>query len=232
MNNLKSGTDLENLTPVVSLPAALGLLAAIVIGVLFAVMILPGWLPGMAASILGTNGQVFWYLARSSAMVGYALLWLSVVFGLLITNRMARVWPGGPLAVDLHQFTSLLGYAFAFFHVLILLGDHYMNFTLSQLLIPFASANFSPVWVGLGQVAFYLLMPVTFSFYVRRQIGPAVWRALHYATFIAYSFITVHGLLAGTDTTSPVMIVFYAVTGLSVIFFTFYRILTLEPARA
>lgn len=232
METLKSGMDIENLDPVVPLPVALGLLAAIAIGALFAVMVLPSWLPGMASSLLGANAQAFWYLSRSSAMVGYALLWISVVLGLLITNRMARVWPGGPLAVDLHQFTSLLGYAFAFFHVFILLGDHYINFTLAQLLIPFASVNFSPVWVGLGQVAFYLMMPVTFSFYVRKQIGPAVWRALHYATFLVYSFITVHGLLAGTDTASSLSMLFYAVTGLSVIFFTFYRILTLEPARA
>jgi hypothetical protein len=53
----------------------------------------------------------------------------SVAFGLIMTNRMARVWPGGPTAFDLHQFTSLLGLAFAVFRGLILLGDQYIKYT-------------------------------------------------------------------------------------------------------
>lgn len=233
MNNLKlkSGTDIENVDAVVPLPVALFILAAVTISMAFITFVLPSWLPGLAASLLGPDPKAFWYLSRSSAMVGDALLWVSVVLGLLITNRMARVWPGGPLAVDLHQFTSLLGFAFAFLHGIVLLGDRYIGFTPLQLLIPFASSNYAPVWVGLGQIAFYLLIPVTFSFYLRRRIGASVWRALHYATFIVYSFVTVHGMLAGTDTQSPLALMFYGVTGLSVAFLTVYRMLNLEPAR-
>jgi predicted ferric reductase len=234
MSNLKlrSETDIENIDPVVPLPIALSVFAAVLIGTVFALFVVPTWLPGLADSILGPQPMAFWYLSRTSALVGYALMWLSVVLGLLISTRVSRVWPGGPLAVDLHQFTSLLGYAFAFFHIIVLLGDRYINFSVLQLIVPFASLNYSPIWVGLGQIAFYLLIPVTFSFYLRRQIGPSVWRALHYATFIIYAFITVHGLLSGTDTASPWILAFYAATSLVVVFFTFYRILVLEPARA
>ena len=43
--------------------------------------------------------------------------------------------------LEIHQYTSLLGLGFAFFHAMILIGDHYMKFTVFQLLVPFASAN-------------------------------------------------------------------------------------------
>jgi hypothetical protein len=54
--------------------------------------------------------------------------------------------------VDLHQFSGLLGLAFAIFHGAILLGDRYMGYTPLQLLLPFASLDYRPLAVGLGQV--------------------------------------------------------------------------------
>ena len=121
------------------------------------------WLPAINQSLFGVQPKAYWDLARSSGIAAYLLMWLSVAFGLIITNRMARIWPGGPTAFDLHQFSSLLGMGFAVFHGLILLGDQYINFTLPQILIPFASVNYKTIWVGLGQLAFYALIPVTFT---------------------------------------------------------------------
>jgi predicted ferric reductase len=109
------------------LSIALGLLLAALVGALGAVLLLPAWLPGLSQSLLGAEPKAYWYLARASAGVAFGLLWLSMVFGLLITNRMARLWPGGPAAFDLHQHASLLGLAFGLFHALILLGDGYMT---------------------------------------------------------------------------------------------------------
>jgi len=40
--------------------------------------------------------------------------------GVTMTNKMARIWPGGPTAFDAHQYTSLLGLTFALFHAIIL----------------------------------------------------------------------------------------------------------------
>jgi predicted ferric reductase len=196
------------------------------------VMTFQTWLPAMGQSLFGAQPKAYWDLARSSGIVAYLLMWLSVAFGLIITNRMARVWPGGPTAFDLHQFASLLGLAFAVFHGLILLGDPYIGFTLPQILIPFASVNYKTLWVGLGQLAFYALIPITFSFYVRRQISAGVWRSIHYLSFIAFSMITAHGLLAGSDTTHWMMLSMYGMTSLSVIALTLYRMLTMVRVTA
>lgn len=231
MSNVQS-EPLDNVEPLIPLGTAIFILFAVFVGAVVGVFVIPTWLPGLAASLFGPNPKAYWDLARTSAITGYVLFWISVMLGLLITNRMARVWPGGPTAIDLHQFTSLLGLAFALFHGLILMGDSYMNFSPLQILIPFTTFNYRPLSVGLGQIAFFMLIPITFSFYLRKQLGPKTWRALHYGTFIAYSLITVHGLLSGSDTTAPLILGLYAVSGALVYFLTVLRILNYRAAQA
>ena len=129
------------------------------------------------------------------------------------------------MAFDLHQYTSLLGLALALFHGLILLGDSYINYTLPQLLIPFASVNFNPVWVGLGQIGIYLWALVAFSFYVRAQIGTRSWRLIHFISFLAFMFALVHGVWSGSDSGTYWATIMYWYAGGSLLFLTIYRIL-------
>ncbi len=222
----------DSVEPQVPLGMALLIIFGTAVGTLVTIAALQTWLPAMGLSLAGVQPQAYWDLARSAGIAAYLLMWLSVMFGLIITNRMARIWPGGPLAVDLHQFSSLLGLGLVVFHGLILLGDQYIKYTLPQILIPFASVNYKTVWVGLGQLAFYALIPITFSFYIRRQIGANVWRAIHYVSFIAFSMVTVHGLLAGSDATNPVVLGMYGMTGLSAVLMTLYRMTNMVRAAA
>ena len=177
-------------------------LGGIAAGSTFAALVLPTWLPALVISASGPNPQVYWFLSRGSALVAYSILWFSMLFGLLITNKVARVWPGGPRAFDLHQFLSLLGLGLALFHGLILMGDRYINFSFIQVLIPFDSQNYRPLWVGIGQIAFYFWGIIVFSFYVRKKIGNRTWRLLHYASFITFLMAMIHGVTAGTDTST------------------------------
>jgi hypothetical protein len=153
--------------------------SAIALGLFAAVLILPSWLPGLATSLAGTDPKAFWYLSRATAFVAMGMLWASMMLGVGITNKAARLWPGAPAAFALHEYFSLLGLAFAAFHGLILLGDHYSQYTLVQLLVPFAAGQYHPFWVGLGQLGFYAWAIITGSFYVRKSIGQKTWRVLH-----------------------------------------------------
>jgi len=206
--------------------------AAALAGAGAGVLLLPGWLPGLAASLLGGAPQAFWFLARSSAFVAYFLLWLSVVFGLLITTKASRAWPGAPVAYDLHQFTALLGLGFAAFHALVLLGDRYIGFTPASLLVPFGAAGYRPFWTGLGQVGLLVMLAVTLSFSVRRWIGRRAWRVLHFLSFALFVLVLGHGLGAGSDAGAPWARLLYWSTGTSVVFLTAYRTLLARAARA
>jgi predicted ferric reductase len=149
-----------------------------------------------------------------------------MALGLLMTNKMTRAWPGVPATFAIHEFVSLLGLAFAMFHGLVLLGDHYINFTLAQVLMPFSTSNFKPLAVGLGQLGFYLFAIVTLSFYVRKNIGQKTWRAIHYISFFAYLGALAHGLMSGTDTGSMWAQVYYWVSGAILLFLLMNRIVS------
>jgi predicted ferric reductase len=185
---------------------------------------IPTWLPILGASIVGSDVKVYWYLSRASGLTGFVLLWVSMVSGLIITNKMARIWPGAFTAFDLHQFTSLLGLGFGVFHVLVLLGNRYVPYDLGALLVPFASSAYRPVWVGLGQIAFYLLLLVTFTFYVRRQIGNRLWHWIHYVSYVVFAMILAHGLLSGTDSGNTWVFWMYWLSGASLAALTIHRL--------
>ncbi len=226
--------ELSDLQPTLGLDAVLLILLATVVGAFAAVVVLPAWLPDLSASLLGDQPKGYWYLARASGVIAYVLVWFSVALGVAIKNKMAQAWPGGPTAVDLHQFASLLALALSIFHGLILLGDRYSNYTLAQILIPFALPGRLAFWFGLGQLGFYLMLPVAFSFYARRFIGFKTWRLIHYASFVVYLFVTVHAFWGGTDATAPAMLGLYGLTILATYFLTVHRILVSvrQPRRS
>lgn len=211
----------------VNIQTFLMLFVAMIIGLLVAVLILPSWLPNLSFSLGGDAPKVYWYLSRATAFVSLSLLWLSMALGLGMTNKMARLWPGAPAAFAIHEYVSLLGLAFAVFHAIVILGDHYINFTLLQLLIPFSTTDYRPFWVGIGQLAFYTWLILAISFYIRPIIGQKFWRFLHYASFGMYLMGIFHGLFSGTDTGAGWAQTYYWISAGSLLFLLTYRILAL-----
>ena len=197
---------------------------AMVIGLLAAIVLLPKWLPNMAGSLAGESPKVYWYLSRATAFVSLSILWLSMALGLGITNKMARLWPGAPAAFAIHEYVSLLGLAFALFHAFILLGDHYINFTAAQILMPFGTVGYRPFWVGIGQIGFYIWLIVTLSFYIRSMIGQKTWRVIHYLSFAMYMMGLLHGLFSGTDSAATWAQWYYWISGGSLLFLLVHRI--------
>ncbi len=111
-----SSASRQDTRPIATSNASWIPLLAVLIGLAAAIIILPAWMPNITASLLGADAKFYWYLSRATAFVGYGLLWLSMSMGIMITNKMARIWPGGPTAAALHQHTSLLGLGFGLVH--------------------------------------------------------------------------------------------------------------------
>ena len=197
----------------------------VIVGALAAVAVLPLWLPGLSAATTGVEPKVFWYVSRASAFVAYVLLWASMAFGLLISNKLGRLWPGAPMTFELHQLTGLLGLGFGLLHALALLGDRYIGYTLGQVLVPFAGTDYRPEWVGLGQIALYGSVLVGLTFYVRKYIGQRTWRVIHFLSFGVFALALIHGIMSGTDTGAPWAVWIYWLSAGGLVFLTIYRIL-------
>ncbi len=175
--------------------------------------------------------KAYWYMARAGGIVGYLMVWLSVMWGLVLSTKITEKLVPASLAYGLHEFLSLGTILFATGHALVLLGDRYTGFNIFHLTIPFI-APYRPLWTGLGTIGLYLSAALTGSFYLRKQIGQKTWRALHYLTFGAYLLVLVHGVMAGTDSGAGLMKVIYLATGSSVLFLIYYRLFTLKTKDA
>ena len=201
-------------------------------GVAVAFATLPVVVPGMVSALSGAQPRAWWYLARASGLVAYALLGCSMVLGLLLSTRFAKDWPGSAAAFALHEHASLLGLGFSLFHALVLLGDRHTPFTVVQLALPFGAA-FRPFAIGLGQLALYGTALLVGSFHVRRHIGQRAWRLLHFGSFAVFLLAPAHAVLAGTDRGPMLALVLPTAAAL---LFGFYRLLSsrlhARPARA
>jgi predicted ferric reductase len=175
-----------------------------------------------AQSLLGMDTvQIWWYVTRASGLTGYFLLWLSMVWGFAIPSRIMQPILDSTFTYDFHEHLSLVGLGFVVLHVVVLLFDKYLPFNIIQILIPFAD-TYRPIWVGLGIISFYILLLVTFTFYLRGQIGPKAFRSIHLLSMLGYLGATLHGFFAGTDSALPITMFLYIMTFLVVIFMTVY----------
>jgi len=226
MESIRSQSiNIEDVEPSFNFGGFALIMFAAFVGALSAALILPNWLPGLSESLTGRDPKAFWYLSRGSAFSAFFLLWLSMMLGTGITNKLSVLWPGLPPTIELHQYTSILGLAFGLFHGLILMGDHYISFGLAQVLLPFSTSGYKPVAVGIGQLGFYTMLIITLSFYARKKIGPKTWRALHFVSFVTYIITLLHGILTGTDSSTLGAQLFYMISGGLLFFMVLYRIL-------
>jgi hypothetical protein len=77
------------------------------------------------------SSQVFWYAARASGIVAWALAAAAVVWGLALSTRVPVRRPRRPWLFDLHRFLGGLALSFTGVHVLSVVADSYVHFSLS-----------------------------------------------------------------------------------------------------
>jgi predicted ferric reductase len=165
-----------------------------------------------------------WYVARAGGLLAFALVSLSVILGLALAGRVrSRRWPAFAIE-DVHRYLGLLAGAFIAIHGLALLVDGYVNFNLGALLVPGAAPT-RVVPVAFGVLAAELLAALAVTNHYRRRIPHHVWRRLHYANFAVWALALVHGITAGTDTSSTWVVVMYAVSAGAVLGLLAWRVL-------
>jgi predicted ferric reductase len=175
-------------------------------------------------------GTVSWISLRLLGFLAYFALAGSVVYGLLLSTKLLDAFAHRPISFTLHQDLASVGLGLAGIHGVLLGLDKTVPTSLVQIAVPFAT-DYRPIWVGLGQVAFWIAVVVVASFYLRRRIGQRGWRLLHYATFLAFVGATAHGLGAGTDSGGPARWIYLVATDV-VVFLLVYRIVASVAGRA
>ena len=139
-----------------------------------------------------------WYAARATGLVALLLLTVSVVWGVLSSTRTGPPgWPRFTVPL-LHRNLSLLTLAFLAVHIGSSVIDRYAGIGWLDALLPFTSV-YRPVWLGLGAVAFDLVLALLITSLLRPRINVRLWRAVHWSAYLCWPVALVHALGTGTD---------------------------------
>jgi len=168
--------------------------------------------------------KLWWYVSRSAGIVGWALCAASVLWGLALATRALGRKPSAPWLLDLHRFLGGLAVTFVGIHMVSLMLDPFVRFTIADLLVPFTSTQYKPGPVAWGIVAMYLLVAVEITSLLKKRIPQKLWRQVHLTSYVLYAFATVHLLTAGTDRFNPLLRWCVLVSVGAVVFFSAYRL--------
>jgi predicted ferric reductase len=172
---------------------------------------------------MAATTQLWWYTARSAGIVSWALLTASVLFGLALSTKVFGKRPRPNWLLDLHRFLGGIAVVFVVIHVVAILLDEFVSFSIADVLVPFAS-SWKPGAVAWGIVGFYLLLAIEITSLMRARISKKLWRMTHYASFPLFVVASIHALTAGTDRNTVLLRYSVIVSAVAVLVLTLIRV--------
>ena len=169
---------------------------------------------------------VWWYLSRSTGLVAGVLIVAAFIWGMLLSTQLVKSVKKPAWLLDLHRWLATLAVVFVVLHVVGLLADSYVEFSITDILVPFAS-DWKPAAVAWGVVGLYLLVIVQLSSWqtIRSRLSRRVWHGIHLVSFPLVWVVIMHAGAAGTDVNNR----YYTLGVLSLVilsvFVVLYRIL-------
>jgi sulfoxide reductase heme-binding subunit YedZ len=149
-----------------------------------------------AETTLQTHG--WWLASRASGLVALVLITISVGLGLAMAGKAMRRPGLSRKLMAVHEQTALAGLVAIAVHGIALLGDPWLHPGVSGVTVPFAM-GYRPLATGLGILGGYLAALLGLSYYLRKRVGPRLWRKAHRATIVVYGLGLVHAFTAGSD---------------------------------
>jgi DMSO/TMAO reductase YedYZ heme-binding membrane subunit len=162
------------------------------------------------------NDTILWYTTRGAGAVSLVLLSAVVVLGVLSSLRFeTSSWPRF-LTTGLHRNISLTAVVFLALHILTAVIDPFTHLGWLAAVVPFSS-YYRTFWLGLGVIAFELLIAISVTSLVRGFVGQYAWRAIHWLAYLSWPVAVLHSLGTGTDAWSAWMLVIDLVCILAVL---------------
>ena len=152
----------------------------------------------MILPLSAVGPSTYWYLTRSTGAVAMLLLSVAVALGVIDVQRWSTPrWPR--FIVDsVHRNVALLALVFLVLHILTSELDSFAPIGLLDAVVPFVG-TYRPFWLGLGAVAFDLIVAVIVTSLLRARMGYASWRAIHWLTYASWPIALLHGFGTGSD---------------------------------
>lgn len=184
---------------------------------------------------MNTLNTSLWYASRGTGVVALVMFTVVVIVGIL--TRGGRTLPGlsGWVTSTFHRNASLVATTFLVIHIASSIIDPYASIKIVDAFIPFVS-SYRPIWLGLGAIAFDLVLAIVITSLTRNRLGRRSWRAIHWFTYVMWPVAVIHGLGTGSDVTQNWFVAITAACIFVVVAAVIWRILVISelsvPARA
>jgi ferredoxin-NADP reductase/DMSO/TMAO reductase YedYZ heme-binding membrane subunit len=142
--------------------------------------------------------HIWWYVTRSSAIIAWVLMTLSVVWGILLSTRILRKVDNPGWLQDLHKYLGGASLVMVALHVVSLMLDGWLHFSVIEALVPFAS-EYRTVPVTIGIVGFYLMLAVQGSSLLINRLPRKLWKGIHFSAYGVLVLAAFHAGFTGTD---------------------------------
>ena len=176
------------------------------------------------------NEQIWWYVARGSGIIGWLMLTASVLWGIFLATDLFPKHRRPAWLLDLHRWLGGLTVSFVVIHLIALMADSYIQFSLADLLVPF-KADYKPLPVAVGVLAMWCLIAVQLTSLARRHLPKSFWRGVHFTSYVAFWLTSLHSTFAGTDSTQLLYLVTSSASVAAVMFAVLYRIMNGRKTR-
>lgn len=164
-----------------------------------------------------------WYPTRGTGAVVLILFTASVVLGIAGTARWGSArWPRFVVGT-LHRNISLLVLVLLGIHIVTAVTDTFAGIRWIDTLVPFIS-SYRPLWLGLGTLAFDLLIALAVTSALRQRLGYRSWKRVHWLAYASWPIAVAHGLGTGSDAKSGWLLVLTAVCTIAVVAAVWWRV--------
>ncbi|WP_316770679.1 ferric reductase-like transmembrane domain-containing protein [Streptomyces sasae] len=150
-----------------------------------------------------------WYATRAGGTVALVLLTATVALGIAVGGRYTPRRLARFEVNALHRNLSVLTLVFLALHIVTAILDTFVHLGWLVTVVPF-TASYRPLWLGLGTVAFDLLLAVAATSAVRLRMGQRRWKAVHWLAYAAWPVALFHAAGTGTDTRLTPQLALYA----------------------
>lgn len=137
--------------------------------------------------------EILWAVTRASALVSAVLLTATFVLGMLTSARVAPSLLGRAVVARVHRTIALVMVTFIAIHVITAIAETYVDIGWISALVPFSS-DYARGWIGLGTIAFDIVLAVVVSSLLRDRVPDRAWRAIHLASYAMWPIALVHGV--------------------------------------
>lgn len=137
-------------------------------------------------------------VAASAGFVALGILWLCVIWGVVLRSGWAETRVRHTTLFMTHMTLALTGLTLSVVHAGAQLAAPLTHVRVVDEFIPFINPV-DPIGIGFGVLALEIMISLAVSVAIQRKLGFNRWRGLHSLAYMAFTMLTAHVLISGSD---------------------------------